>query len=200
MECEICNREVAKTTELLLEHISRVHSHSARFQVTCILPGCERTYRNYASFRRHLREAHKYYSRQPSGTNQIPSTSCDNYQFDDSTEEVHVEPPTKKHRAEWILKVRETNKITQACTENILSDVTTLCSSIIRDLTMAVKQKLMSHGTTPELHRDIMEVLQTPNFSKPFEGLETHYKQMKYLREYFDFVVRFSIWNNAYAC
>ena len=109
---------------------------------------------------------------------------------DDSSDEHILETPIKKQRAEWILKIRETNKITQACTENISSDVTSLCSSMVRDLTEAVKQKLTSHNATPELHQDIMEVFQTPNFSKPFEGLETRYKQMQYLKECFDFVVR----------
>ena len=193
MECKICHCEVAKTTELLLEHIGRVHSHSAGFQISCIIAGCQRTYKNYSAFRKHLREAHKYYSRQPISTNQLPSTSYDECQLnyiDDSSDEHILEPPTKKQRAEWILKIRETNKITQACTENILSVVTSLCSSMVHDLTEAVKQKLTSHNATPELHQDIMEVFQTPNFSKPFEGLETHYKQMQYLKECFDFVVR----------
>ena len=96
MLCEICKHDVAKTVEMLLEHISRVHAHSA-------------------SLRRHLREVHKYYSRQPNNTDQVPLMPEEDYQFsnDDSTEEIYnVEPPTKKHRAKWILKVRETNNIT----------------------------------------------------------------------------------------
>ena len=163
---------MAKTTELLLKHIARVHSHSAGFKMSCIVAGCEQTYRNYAAFRRHMHllKGHKYYTRQLSGTNQIPYT---NDSSDDTSDEHNVEPPTKKQRAEWILKVRETNKITQACTENILA--TSLCASIVHDMTAAIKQKLTSHNATPELHQDIMEIFQTPNFSKPFEGLETHY-------------------------
>ena len=202
MLCEICKHDVAKTVEMLLEHISRVHAHSSNFQMSCIVAGCQRTYRNYAPLRRHLREVHKYYSRQPNNIDQAPLMPEEDYQFsnDNSTEEVYnVEPPTKKHRAEWILKVRETNNITQVCTENI-SDVTNLCSSIIHDLTADINEKLLSHNATPELHQDIMKVLETPNFSKPFDGLETHYKQMQYFRECFNFVVRFRLTWISYVC
>lgn len=196
MECKMCQHEVAKTMELLLEHVSRVHSHSSNFQISCVVVGCQRTYWNYASFRRHLREAHKYYSRQPSNTNQTPFTShqlSNEVDTEDGTEEVYdIEPPTKRQRAKWILKVRETKKITQVCTENILSDVTHLCSSIVHDLTAAIKHKLTSHNAPPELQED-MKVLETPRFSKPFDGLETHYKQMQYLREHFNFVVSFRL-------
>ena len=195
MQCQMCQYEVANTVELLLEHISRAHSNSSNFQITCIVTGCQRTYRNHASFRRHLREAHKYYTRQQSDIDQTPSTSHEDQLTNDNNSEdtYDVGPPIKKQRAEWILKVKETNKLTQVCTENILSDVTNLCSSVINDLTAAVKQKLISHNATPELHQDIMNILTTPNFSKPFEGLETSYKQMQYLRQHFNYVVSYRL-------
>ena len=194
MQCQMCQHEVANTVELLLEHISKAHSNSSNFQITCIVTGCQRTYRNYASFRRHLREGHKYYTRQQSDIDQTPSIPHEDQLTDDNdndSEDGYDDngPPIKKQRAEWILKVKETNKLTQVCTDNVLSDVTNLCSSIIHDLTAAVKQKLISHNAPPELHQDIMNVMTTPNFSKPFEGLETSYKQMQYLRQHFNYVV-----------
>lgn len=194
MECTMCQTVVAKTEELLLEHVSRVHSHSSNFLMTCIYKECKRTYRNYSSFRRHLRTAHNHHSNKQPITNEIPSASCEQDCFgssDDNSdhEYLHTEPPSKKLRTEWILKLKETNRLTQTCTENILSDVTNLCSSIILDLTTAIQGKLTSHNATKELCQDITSILQTPSYSKPFEGLETHYKQMQCLRECFSFVV-----------
>jgi len=189
----MCTVFVAKTQELLLEHISRVHAQSSNFQATCIIKGCQRTYRNYGAFRKHLREKHQYYSR-TSSKETLPSPCEEEYstnstEDDDDLGDCDIEPPTKKQRAEWILKVKETNKLTQTCTENILQDVTHLCSSIIVDLTAAIKQKLAAYNTTPSLNEDIMSILQSDSYSKPFKGLQTHYKQMQYLRECFNFVV-----------
>ena len=41
-----------------------------------------------------------------------------------------------------------------------------------------------------------MNVMTTSNFSKPFEGLETSYKQMEYLRQHFDYVVSYRLYYN----
>ena len=95
-------------------------------------------------------------------------------------------PPTKKQRAEWILKIKEINKLTQSCTENILHDVTHLCSSIIADLTAEGKGKLVAYNMPSGLDK----VLQSDSYSNPFKNLETGYKQKQYLRECFNFVVR----------
>ena len=192
MECQMCKAFIARTAELLLEHISRVHSQSANFQTTCIMKGCQRTYRNYGAFRRHLRQTHNYYSR-ASSTATIPCTHGDEEYPIDSNEDNNdctIEPPTKKQRAEWILKIKETNKLTQSCTENILHDVTHLCSSIIADLTAEVKGKLVAYNMPSGLDKEIISILQSDSYSNPFKDLETGYKQKQYLRECFNFVVR----------
>ena len=194
----MCTAFMARTEELLLEHVSKVHAHSADFQMPCIMRGCQRTYHNYGALRRHLRQTHNFYTRKtnsatvPSlGDEENPITSIDDYS---DLPDREVGPPTKKKRAEWILKIKETNKLTQTCTENILQDVTHLCTSIILDLTSVVKQQLDMHNATPELSHDMMSALQSDTYNQPFKGLETHYKQMQYLRESFNFVVRPTVW------
>lgn len=187
---------VGRTEELLLEHVSRIHSQSADFMMPCIMRGCQRTYHNYEALRRHLRQTHNFYSRTINSA-MVPSLCNEENPITLSTDDnsdVHddgvVEPPTKKQRAEWILKIKETNRLTQTCTENILQDVTHLCTSMILDLTSVIKQKLVMHNATPELSHDLMTILQSDTYNQPFKGLETHYKQMQYLRESFNFVVR----------
>ena len=185
---------VGRTEELLLEHVSRIHSHSADFLMPCIMRGCQRTYHNYGALRRHLRQTHNFYSRTINLA--VAPSLCDEENpitTTDDDSDIHdsvVEPPTKKQRAEWILKIKETNRLTQTCTESILQDVTYLCSSMITDLTSVVKQKLVMHNATPELSQDLMTILQSDAYHQPFKGLETYYRQMQYLRESFHFVVR----------
>lgn len=193
----MCRVFVARTDELLLEHISRVHAHSADFQMPCIMRGCQRTYYSYGALRRHLRQTHNFYTRVTNSATvpslrdeEYPTTSADD---DNDLPDSEVEPPSKKFRAEWILKIKETNKLTQTCTENILQDVTNLCTSMILDLTSVVKQKLHMHNVSPELSQDLIGVLQSDTYNQPFKGLETHYKQMQYFRESFNYVVRHTV-------
>lgn len=134
----------------------------------------------------------------------VPSL-CDEHDFISSTTindnndflDKEVEPPTKKQRVEWILKIKETNKLTQTCTENILQDVTHLCTSINLDLISMVKQKLDMHNATPELSHDLISALQSDTYNQPFKGLETHYRLMQCLKESFNFVVRLTLLDNT---
>lgn len=47
----MCEAFVARTDELLSEHVSRVRAHSADFHMTCIMRGCQRAYHNYGALR-----------------------------------------------------------------------------------------------------------------------------------------------------
>ena len=90
-----------------------------------------------------MRQAHNYYNRTSNET--IPFIHIeedDTIESNEDNNHLDIDPPTKKQRAEWILKIKETNKLTQSCTENILSYVSHLCSSIITDLTAEVKKKI----------------------------------------------------------
>jgi len=114
-----------------------------------------------------LRQAHNYYNRASNET--IPSIHIEEDNTIETNEDNNhrdIEPPTKKQRAEWILKIKETNKLTQSCTENILSYVSHLCSSIITDLTAEVKRKLAAHNLPPDVNQDIIKVIRTPILSK----------------------------------
>lgn len=133
-------------------------------------------YYNYGALRKHLWQTHNFYTRKTNSA-MVPS-SCDEENSITTTDDNidlpddEIEPPNKKQRAEWIL-----------------------CTSVILDLTSVVKQKLAMHNATPELTQDLLSVLQSDTYNKPFKGLEAHYRQMKYLRESLNYVVSL-LWHN----
>ena len=76
-------------------------------------------------------------------------------EFDDEEQISCTLPPIseidrKCLRAKWILKTCETDTLTQSCTENLLSDVTDMCTNIIDELKADVLLKLQS-ASTPSL-------------------------------------------------
>lgn len=44
--------------QLLIQHIRRVHAHSANFRLTCGVNGCQCVYTNFRRFREHLKKKH----------------------------------------------------------------------------------------------------------------------------------------------
>ena len=45
-----------------------------------------------------------------------------------------LENERKKERACWILKLRDGNRLTQSCTENIIANVSDLCMQLVGDI------------------------------------------------------------------
>ena len=96
--------------------------------------------------------------------------------------------------AKWILKTRETYKLTQNATEGIIQDISTLTQFLLVRVHMHVKEALLkvevqSHEVpgldlifNPESH-----------FGNPFQGLETFHLQTKYYKEHFVLFVSISI-------
>ena len=56
--CQLCDHFVSRRLASVLSHIGAVHSHQSGFSVLCGIDGCPRTYRNYQSFRRHIKQKH----------------------------------------------------------------------------------------------------------------------------------------------
>ena len=88
--------------------------------------------------------------------------------------------------------------LTQACTENLLSDITDiiLFANIAEDLKADVVNKLTTASTTlpSTILKEISEIFddeiyRQPFIGQPFIGLETQYKQLKFYRKHLNFVV-----------
>lgn len=99
-------------------------------------------------------------------------------------------PDLKSILANWILRIKESCKLTQATTEEIVQRVIDLNQYILSQVSSAVMAAIAKAGvnisTIPELH-DIFN----PNghFGRPFQGLETSYQLLQYCKANLGFVV-----------
>ena len=203
--CPICGNCRLPSLQLLLQHISRVHASSPSFSITCGLDGCLRTYKNNGSYQKHVKKMHSRYfniagesgcvtSADSSELDDFPEYSYDDYEpiTGDMTTSELPELQRKQQKAKWILKIRETNMLTQTCTENLLSDITDICTNIVEDLKADILHKLTSSPITlpSTIFKEISETFDNEIYRQPFTGLETQYKQLQFYRKHLNFVVR----------
>ena len=206
--CPVCGSCRLPTLQLMLQHISRIHASSPSFSVTCGLDGCLRTYTNNGSYQKHIKKMHLHYFNVAveSNSNSLVDTPeledyfeySDYFEHHDSdcdsipNDSLTVELEKKQQRAKWILKIRETNKLTQSCTENLLSDITDICTNIVEDIKSEITQKLASTPiATPSITiNEISKVCDSETYRQPSIGLETQHKQLQFYRNHLNFVVR----------
>ena len=78
--------------------------------------------------------------------------------------------------------------LTQSCMENLLSDVTDICTNIIDELKVDIVQKLRSASTPSSVIEEI-STCDNESYRQPFIGLETQYKQLEFYRKHLNFVL-----------
>ena len=203
--CPICGNCRLPTLQLMLQHVSRVHASSPSFSVTCGLDGCLRTYKNNGSYQKHVKKMHLRYFDivvESDSATAVDISELNNYPQDisDDSEPIPSHTSTaeiqrKQQIAKWILKIRETNMLTQTCTENLLSDITDICTNIVEDLKADILHKVTSTPVTlpSTVIKEISETFDNEIYRQPFVGLETQYKQLQFYRKHLNFVVRHMI-------
>lgn len=95
-----------------------------------------------------------------------------------------LEEELKSAAAHWILKIKETCKLTQSSMDEIIQGVTDFNSIILSKLYDTVKNALEDQNIDIN---DIPQVakafdIQSP-FFRPFRGVETHYQQLQYYKD-----------------
>ena len=207
--CPVCGSCWLPTLKLMLQHVSRIHASSPSFSATCGLDGCLRTYTNNRSYQRHVKKMHSHYlntAATPNNTALVDTPELDDYpEYSDYCDhpDYECEQPIpnnsstaelekKQQRAKWILKIRETNMLTQCCTENLLNDISEICTNIVEDLKSDIMQKLYSAPITipSAAIKEISETCDSEIYRQPFVGLETQYKQLQFYRNHLNYVVR----------
>ena len=189
--CTQCVGFQAPTFQLLLSHAVRVHS--GNFRITC----CMREYKTVSSYRKHCQRSHQQIRLRADlrGDSNPPD---DDTQLGDQPEDDTEENSRDKlecdrkmrNNAQWILKSKETLKLTQVATNTLLDSVTELCTSTVIELGEEVKALLQSSGVDPSSINGL-EVLfsLTSPYCRPFDGIDTYHRQLAYYKEHLNFVV-----------
>lgn len=97
--------------------------------------------------------------------------------------------------ARWILRVKEGRKLTQSCVEELLGDVTDLCSYTVSQLGMQVSSLLRDAGIKTDDIPGLDELFQPgSSYCQPFYKLETQHRQLTFYTSHFNYVVSFLLW------
>ena len=165
-----------------------IHSCDPKFNVLCGIEGCIRTYKNYASFRKHIK-THNIIEQERDQDNETADEQCSVAQLDSSESDlVQNDNENSNHNdifqhALFILKLKELHKVTQVAISDIISDV----SLIIECQTTKIRKKaLAAMDSEASDHESFKKAFEIDN---PFNHLSTEYLQTKYFHEHMGLVV-----------
>ena len=130
----------------------------------------------------------------------------------DAEQELFPEPPASSEQAsssfsptpnilgaQFIMKTRDGKKLTQVTTDGIIQDTKLMLQSTVENLERKVMEKISSLSTpvTSGELTEIRAVFSDDSLLNPFQGLETEYKQEKFIQENFNYVVSSLIANST---
>lgn len=126
------------------------------------------------------------------------ATSEQEMDFEDSqyssSVDTTVEEELQRVAAQWILKIKETCKLTQSAMDNIIEGVTDFHNFMLSKIHIVLKKALNS------LHIDMDDIPQLKQvfecdspFTRPFTGVETSYQQLNYYKSQLGLVVSMSL-------
>ena len=105
----------------------------------------------------------------------------DDVYLQETTPELNGENDKKREVAKWVLNLRDENKLTQSTTENILSNITTLCSHLVDEIKQGIREQLSDCQVSGDIVTKVLESLERDDFKQPFKGLETKHQQLSFL-------------------
>ena len=235
-KCPMCSFEAA-TVRIVLSHLRIVHSHDPRFNVTCGVDGCTRTFRSFSALYSHIYRQHK-----SSGiiqSERIDPRSSSTEPFEAlSLHRAHVDPPTEalnlddldgksepcsdfinhqiydylidvtqadmeyllgnreqvqRNSALFLIKLKEQRRVSQVTIDDIVSGLEGLLQQTVSRAKAGIRAKLSQQGVSPADLVGLDDVFD--DIVRPFDGLETAFKQEKYFKECLGLVV--SIMHNV---
>ena len=101
----------------------------------------------------------------------------------------------KRAAALFVLKTREEGRLTQRALNQVVLSATSLCEEVVGNMESEVLEALKGIGLPEADQKTVMNRLASVS-RDPFEGLTTEYKQEKYYKENFNYLV--SIHSNTY--
>jgi hypothetical protein len=112
------------------------------------------------------------------------------YEVNDTYEEEEAAKAWKHRNAQFILKTKETNLLTQKCVNNIVDDATELVRGTVQTIKSGLHDCLENAGINFDAIPGLSDLFAEENpISNPFQHVSTKYKQNAYFKEHFGLVV-----------
>ena len=94
----------------------------------------------------------------------------------------------KRSAALFLLKTREEGRLTQKALNQVVQSTSSLCDQVVSNLKAQVTQVIQKVGLNEADQKTILDSLGGISCD-PFEGLRTEYKQEKFYKENFNYLV-----------
>lgn len=212
--CPICPASLSSLTFKLTEYIQHIrlfHSHQPNFFLTCGIRGCQRTFKNFGTFKNHVSSRHSL-----PRVNNVSDGGCSSLCFGDGAGEdnddddgttmddgmtmatevsdtIEKEPDVaktlKRSAALLLLKLKEKQKLTQVALQSVIEGVTSLFQEHLGVLHTRVCQKLEEAGVQSSSIPGLSELFSDEEAGRPFLGLETHHQQLSYYKSNLNLLV-----------
>lgn len=205
-ECYICHQHARKTLSAVLRHVREVHPYFET-AITCGLNGCAATPSSFEALKKHLYRYHRELLNvvDDSNTPQASNPAVDGNVSEeeeslgyrdagDSTEASLSQPTSAMLGAEFILKTRDGKGLTQTVTDEILHDVKIVLENTVQALERSVL-RTADELLTEDGISELKAIFSDEGLLNPFKGLETLYKQEKFIHEHFNYVVSSNDYN-----
>lgn len=176
----------------ILRHIGLVHAHKPYFHIVCGINGCPCMYRNYNSFRKHLRRKHPCTPAQEDEQLSIAEPTVLEVPDDDHTVDTGTatsEEQSKLHAAMFILKTKEVNGVSQTATNELLQELSSVVQMTVNSIKVDVCSILRRHAIDAKVIGEVSEVFQKEHLCDPFRGLHSEFLQKQTFKEMFGLVV-----------
>lgn len=191
-ECCICYQHARST----LRHLREVHPHF-NGKVPCGVNGCPRTSSSYEGLRQHMYRYHRDILNVP-----VTSEASDSHEQENSREQendsimedlgntFNSDPPcysAAEIGAKFILKTRDGRKLTQLATDGIIEDSKILVQNTVEIIKL--KEVMEVCEATENTIAQVNSIFCDETLINPFNGLDTWYKQEKFIKDNFNYVV-----------
>ena len=187
-----------------MTHIRIVHSMEPGFSIPCSVDGCRRTFTNFRTYQNH-QLTHSTCSHEAADTGTLTNSdenADDNFCTDHDSSSLHRDLSSNKENspaaantishdsmqsfaAKWILKMSETKCLMRAAATSMITDMSDLLEFVVQTLNTEVNHAL---GEDSQVASKLREIFSSP-VTKPFDGIETFHRQIRYYQENFNLIV-----------
>ena len=206
VSCPLCPTFKAPNPGLLWPLIRLVHATKPWFFMRCKIDNCSRTFTTMKTYDNHISRDHFMCSRTTMPelclSDSSEGASVNNTGFSEDsclcdepdtqeTDTRTMEEDLKSAAAHWILKIRETCKLTQSAMDDIIQGATNFNSYILTTLSGVVKTALEDLGINMKDVPQLVKAFDVDGpFFRPFRGVETYHQHLQYCKNNLGLVVR----------
>ena len=189
--CPLCPAERTQNLRMTisdyLKHLRLFHAHQPNFQICCGLNGCQRTFKNFGTYKNHVSDRHRGEQLQDSATQGLDDESSDQELTHPQTLErsssnegrEDLVAIAQRSSAFFLMGLKEEKRLTQTALQGVIDSVTLLSQNRLSLLHQEIARLLEANGAAQSMDSIAHLFHESGVFGRPFFGLETQYQQIK---------------------